>query len=139
MKRRDPYTARNLFALQVFFRVEPPDDRKSRYLHAPYWAVRFNNGAIVYQTAYSAPRSGDGLSWDLAEGWSQPSDKYYPSFAKMKFYADYRMEPVEISYYDGEVEFKAAIVRKSDPRKDLRPVTIVDGSDGFIYDPAYDR
>lgn len=127
----DPYTARNLFALEVFFRVEPPEDRKSRHLDADYWAVRFSNGAIVYQNAYSAAGSGDGLSWELAEGWSHPSDKYYPSFAKMTFYADYRMEPIEISYYDGEVEFKAAIVRKSDPRTDPRPMTAT--RDGLVY------
>jgi|GEM_PF-4143357 len=49
----------------------------------------------------------------------------------MTFYADYRMEPVELSYYDGETEFKARIVRKSDSRKDLRPMEWT--YDGLVY------
>jgi len=48
------------------------------------------------------------------------------------FYADYRIEPVEPSYYDGEVKFKSAIVPKSDPRKDLRRMTKSPNS--FVYE-----
>lgn len=126
----DPASAENLFALQVYFRIEPPADGRERRLDGQYWAVRFDNGAIVYQITYSlgANALGPGgapLSWDRADGLDTPDVRV------MTFYADYRMEPVELSYYDGETEFKARIVRKSDSRKDLRPMEWT--YDGLVY------
>lgn len=126
----DPPDGRALWCLQVFWRIEPPPDGRERSLEGAYWAVRFDNGATVYQTAYSrGPRGfgpgGASFSWDRADGLDTPDVRI------MNFYADYRMEPVELSYYDGETEFKARIVRKSDSRKDLRPMEWT--YDGLVY------
>lgn len=123
----DPPSAENLFALQIYFRIEPPEDKRERRLDGQYWAVRFDNGAVVYQVSstYTGLNIGTHVSWDRADGLDTPDVRV------MTFYADYRMEPVELSYYDGETEFRARIVRKQDGRKDLRPMEWT--YDGLVY------